>query len=220
MEAKIYNKRGESVGEITLSERIFGLKWNGDLVSQTINSIKSSVRKGTAHAKDRSDVSGGGKKPWKQKGTGRARHGSTRSPIWVGGGVAHGPTNEKNYFRKVNKKARNKALFTLLSAKYKDGEILFVDNIGLDKIKTKEAVSVLKTLSGIKGFEKISYKTGKRVLIYTSKKDENAVKSFKNISSVSVEEMRNMDPLSVANYKYVIVTDPEESLKILSSRNK
>ncbi len=220
MEAKIYNKKGESVKEIEIPENVFGLKWNGDLVSQTINSIRSSVRKGTAHAKDRGDVSGGGKKPWKQKGTGRSRHGSIRSPIWVGGGVAHGPTNEKNYFRKINKKAKIKALFTLLSAKYKDGEILFLDNIGLEKIKTKEAASVLNALSNIKGFEKISYKTGKRALIYTSKKEENTVKSFRNIKSVSVEEIRNMDPFSVANYKYVIVTDPEESLKILSSRNK
>jgi len=218
MEAKVYNKKGESVGSVKLPEKVFDLSWNGDLVSQTINSMRSSQRAGTADAKGRGDVRGGGKKPWKQKGTGRARHGSIRSPIWVGGGVAHGPKAEKNYDRKTNKKARNKTLFTILSAKWRDSEILFVDDLNMDSAKTKNASEVLKSLSKIKGFEKINYKSGNRALVYLPSKNDNTLKSFRNISAVSVEEARNMDPVSVVNYKYIVISNPEESLKILAGR--
>src|SRR4029078_6219347 len=98
----------------------FGLPWNADLVHQVISSLKTDARKPVAHTKTRGSVRGGGKKPWQQKGTGRARHGSIRSPLWVGGGVAHGPRNDKNFDRKVNKKMKAKALYTILSKKFKD----------------------------------------------------------------------------------------------------
>ena len=124
MEASIYNTSGKPVGKTKLSESVFGLPWNADLVR------------------------GGGKKPWKQKGTGRARHGSTRSPIWVGGGVAHGPRNDRNYDRKINKKVKTKALFTILSRKFQDGQILFVDSIDMAAPKTKEAKGILGLLFG------------------------------------------------------------------------
>ncbi|HRY62553.1 MAG TPA: 50S ribosomal protein L4 [Candidatus Paceibacterota bacterium] len=219
MEAKIYNNKGVASGSVKLPEKIFGVKWNSDLVSQTLNSMRSSQRAGTADAKGRGDVRGGGKKPWKQKGTGRARHGSTRSPIWVGGGVAHGPKAEKNYDRKVNKKARNKALFTLLSAKFKDGELLFIDNIETKDIKTKNAALTLQNLSKIEGYNQLNYKKGNRALIVTPTKSDNTIKSFRNLNTVAVEETRNMDPLTVAKYKYIIVSNPEESVKILSARS-
>ena len=103
-----------------------------------------------AHTKTRGQVSGGGKKPWQQKGTGRARHGSTRSPIWVHGGIAHGPNGLKNYGRKINKMMKAKALYTILSRKYKDGEILFVDKFEIAKPKTADAVKILESLSKIK----------------------------------------------------------------------
>ncbi len=109
------------------------------------------------HTKGRGEVSGGGKKPWKQKGTGRARHGSTRSPIWVKGGVTHGPNNLKNYDRKVNKKMKAKALFTILSRKMKDGEIVFVDSIKIAKPKTVDAINVLKEIGKNKSFRNRKY---------------------------------------------------------------
>ncbi len=118
MESKIYNTSGKSVGNIKLPEGIFGLKWNADLVHEVVRLMNSNSRTAIAHTKTRGEVRGGGKKPWKQKGTGRARHGSSRSPIWVGGGVTHGPRNDKNFDRKINKKAKTKALFTILSRKH------------------------------------------------------------------------------------------------------
>ena len=115
MESKIYNIEGQEAGTVTVPEAIFGLRWNGDLVHQVLTSMQSTARFGTADAKGRGEVRGGGKKPWKQKGTGRARHGSSRSPIWKGGGVTHGPLSERNYDRKVNRAMKTRALYTLLS---------------------------------------------------------------------------------------------------------
>ena len=108
METKIYNQKGKPAGKIALPEAVFGVPWNADLVHQVVNSLRSKARTPVAHTKNRGEVRGGGKKPWQQKGIGKARHGSIRSPIWVGGGVTHGPRNDKNYDRKVNKKAKRK----------------------------------------------------------------------------------------------------------------
>jgi large subunit ribosomal protein L4 len=127
MEAKIYNIQGKEAGNITLPENIFGLPWNADLVHQVVTAMQANARGPVAHTKDRGEVRGGGRKPWQQKGTGRARHGSIRSPIWKGGGITHGPRNDKIYAQKVNRQARQKALLVALSRKYKDGEIVFVD---------------------------------------------------------------------------------------------
>src|SRR5581483_11871569 len=159
MEAKIYNIKGAEAGKIKLSEKVFGQAWNADLVHQVMHSMMSTARKPIAHTKTRGEVRGGGKKPWQQKGTGRARHGSTRSPIWVGGGVAHGPRNEKNYESTVTKKMKTKALYTILSRKWKDGEIIFVDSLKPEEAKTKHAVAALKSLAAVKGFEKLGKRT-------------------------------------------------------------
>jgi large subunit ribosomal protein L4 len=220
MEAKVYNKNGEEAGVISLPESIFGLKWNPDLVNQVVLSMESSKHGPWAHARDRAHVSGGGKKPWKQKGTGRARHGSIRSPIWVGGGVAHGPTNEKNYDRKINKQMKNKALFAVLSAKFRDGELLFVNDLGISSIKTKNAQDILNNFSKVKGYEKIAYKKGSRALVLLPKSDATIVKSFRNIGSAFVDEVRNINPVDALKYKYLTIVNPEESLKILSTRTK
>ena len=218
MEAKIYNTKGTESGKITLPEAVFAVPWNADLVHQVVTSMMTNARQSIAHAKTRGEVRGGGKKPWRQKGTGRARHGSTRSPIWVGGGVTHGPRNDKNYARKVNKKMKAKALFTILSKKFKDGELLFVDSMSIKEPKTKEATGLLKALSGINGFEKLATKKNNAAIIALSKKDSATEKSFQNIGSVLMDEARNLNPVLILNYKFMVFVNPEESIKFLSSK--
>lgn len=216
METKLYTQNGKDAGKITLPESVFGLSWNADLVHQVTVAMRSNEREPIAHTKTRGEVSGTGKKPWAQKGTGRARHGSRRSPIWVGGGVAHGPRNDKNFARKINKKTKTKALFTILSRKMKDGEILFVDALSFKAPKTKDAKAVVLSLAGIKGFEKLATKPKNVALIATDKKDANLSKSFQNFGNFSVEEVRNINPLSVLNHKYLILS--KDSVDILNNR--
>ncbi|MFA6445852.1 MAG: 50S ribosomal protein L4, partial [Candidatus Paceibacterota bacterium] len=197
---------------------VFGLSWNADLVHQVITSMLSDSRVIYAHTKGRGQVSGGGKKPWRQKGTGRARHGSTRSPIWVGGGVAHGPRNDKSYKQKINKKVMVKALYTLLSKKYSLGQIMFVDSISMTAPKTKEAKATVLALSKVDGFEKIATKKHNAALIALSAKNSPTEKSFANFGSVALEEVRNLNPLDIINNKYLIITDPEKSVAFLAGK--
>jgi large subunit ribosomal protein L4 len=220
MEAKVYNKEGQEAGKITLTKELFGLPWNADLVHQVLTSMRSNERANIADSKGRGEVRGGGKKPWRQKGTGRARHGSSRSPIWKGGGVTHGPTSERNYERKINKKMKTKALFTLLSAKLRDNEVVFMETFGFTKPQTKEAQITLNNLSKVAGFEKINYKRGRRAFVTMPKIDESTRKSFRNIQSVVVDNVINLSPLDVATYKYVIIAAPKESLEVLNRRAK
>jgi large subunit ribosomal protein L4 len=154
----LYSMAGKEMGTVDLPQEIFGINFNADLVHQVVTSMMANARTGTADSKGRGEVRGGGKKPWKQKGTGRARHGSSRSPIWKGGGVTHGPLAEKNYKKKINKKMRAKALFMVLGSKLKEGNILFVDSLDFTTAKTKDAAKTFKTLSGIKGFERLAGK--------------------------------------------------------------
>ena len=140
--------------------------------------MQANKRAGTAHTKDRSEVSGGGKKPWKQKGTGRARHGSSRSPIWIGGGVTFGPRNDKDYSQKINKKMRVKALFTVLSRKFADSAVLLVDKVSFGAMKTKDASAVLSSFSAIKGFEKLGSKKPTTLLMVLPEHDAVVEKSF------------------------------------------
>ncbi|MEI8328070.1 MAG: 50S ribosomal protein L4 [Candidatus Taylorbacteria bacterium] len=218
MEATIYNQTGKPVGKTKLPESIFGVPWNADLVHEVVRLMNSNSRTNIAHTKTRGEVRGGGKKPWKQKGTGRARHGSTRSPIWVGGGVAHGPRNDKNFDRKINKKARAKAFYTILSRKFKEGEILFVDSIDFTVPKTKEAIKTLSQLASIKGFERLSTKKSNTAIIALDRKVKNVEKSFQNIGNISIEEFRNVNPVSLLNHAFLVVVNPEESLKALNAK--
>ncbi|MSR73161.1 50S ribosomal protein L4 [Candidatus Parcubacteria bacterium] len=212
MESKVYNQKGKESGSIKLPEKIFGLKWNSDLVHQVVTSMRSSARSAIAHTKMRGDVRGGGKKPWQQKGTGRARHGSIRSPLWRGGGVTHGPRSDKNFDRKVNKKMKNKALFTILSRKFKDGEVLFIDSLSFPAPKTKEAKEVLVAIGKIEGYEAFSKKKVNTACIALSKKDSTTEKSFSNFSNIEISEARNINPLTLVNSKYIVIVDPEVSL--------
>lgn len=218
MESKVYNQHGKESGTINLPENVFGLPWNADLVHQVAVSMQANLRMPVAHVKDRGAVRGGGKKPWRQKGTGRARHGSIRSPLWVGGGVTHGPTNEKVFARKINKAMKVKALSVLLSKKLKDKEVLFVDGITLPVAKTKEAKVVLEALCGIKGFEYLNKKKTNALYLTLPKKDVAIERSFANFRALSIGELRNLNVLDILNAKYLVVVSPEESLKILEAK--
>ncbi len=218
MEATIYNKEGKAAGKIELPADIFGLSWNADLVHQVMTSMNQNARANTASTKDRSEVSGTGAKPWKQKGTGRARHGSRRSPIWVKGGVAHGPNPDRNYTKKINKKMSAKALFTAISKKMKDGEVLFVDTLSMGEMKTKEAAKALMALGGITGFERLQGSKKVVAHIATAKREDNTAKSFNNIPFVEVGEIRNINLLDVINHRYLIIESPKESVEFLASK--
>jgi len=218
MEVEVYSQKGKSVGKLSLPESIFGLSWNGDLVHQVVTGMQANARTPVAHTKDRSDIRGGGRKPWKQKGTGRARHGSSRSPIWKGGGVTHGPRNEKSYEQKINKKMRIKALFTVLSEKFKKGQILFVEELSLKNIKTKDAVSVVNDLSKISGFEKMVGGKNPNIYITVPAKSDVLKKSFANIKTVEIDEIKNMNPVDLLSFRYVIISQPKESIAFLGGK--
>ena len=218
MDAPIYNQQGQTTGKLKLPKSVFGVSWNADLVHEVVRLMNSNARSPIAHAKTRGEVRGGGRKPWRQKGTGRARHGSTRSPIWVGGGVAHGPRNDKNFARKINKKARLQALYTILSRKFQEGEILFLDEVKFAAPKAKEAKQVLKSLSGIKGFEKLSTKKANAAILAIDAKTDNVLKSFRNFGNIAVEESRNLNPVSVLNHNFLLIANPSAWLKSLTSK--
>ena len=218
IKAKIYNQKGTSAGEINLPAKVFAAKWRADLVHQVVEGMRSNKRSGTADTKDRGEVRGGGKKPWKQKGTGRARHGSSRSPIWVGGGVTHGPLAEKNYKRKISKKMRAQALFSVLSKKLKDEEILFVDTLSVPAIKTKSAVEVVKNLAKVSGFKALANSKKPRVLTALFAREEKTEKSFRNLPQLKLVFLKNLNPLDVLNHQYLLIENPVESIKFLESR--
>ena len=218
MEAKIYNTKGKEAGKIALNEKVWGLSWNADLVHQVVESMRSNARTSSAQVKDRSAVSGGGKKPWAQKGTGRARHGSSRSPIWRHGGVTHGPMSEKDYSKKINKKVRAKALYTVLSEKMRNGEVLFVDAISMKAPKTAEAKGILSALAGVKGFEKMLTKKKNSAYFATSEKSDAVSKSFANLGNVEFDSVENMNPIDLLNHKYVVIVSPEKAISFIEGK--
>lgn len=218
LEAVVYNQKGKESEKVSLPSEIFGLKWNADLVHQVAMSMMSNSRSGTANARDRSNVAGGGKKPWKQKGTGRARHGSIRSPLWKGGGVTHGPKSEKVYFKKINKKMRTKALFTVLSKKFKDDAILFVDTISMNEMKTKNAITTLAHLSKIKGFDRLTGSKKVVAHIATFGTDTNTQKSFSNIPYVELGDVHNINIVDVLSHKYLIISNPVKAIEFFSKK--
>jgi large subunit ribosomal protein L4 len=218
MNADVYNAQGKKTGSVKLPESVFGVAWNDPLMHQVVTSMHSNARRPVAHAKGRSEVRGGGRKPWQQKGTGRARHGSIRSPIWRGGGVTHGPTNQKNYERAIPKKMRAKALSMALSRKLKDGEILFVDSFGITEPKTAAAKKSLVQLSKISGFGRIATKGKNAALVALADPTEAAQKSFRNIGNVTCVSVRSLNPVSVLGNTYLIVENPDTAVAIMGTR--
>lgn len=216
----IYNSSGKKIGSVLLPESVFGVAWNDSLMHQVVTSMHSNARPKVAHTKGRADVRGGGRKPWQQKGTGRARHGSIRSPIWKGGGVTHGPTNLKNYEKAIPKKMRAKALFMALSRKLKDGEIMFVDSFGISEPKTAVAKKMLMSLSTISGFGKLATKGKNAALIALADPTEAMKKSFRNIGNVACVPIRQLNPISVLGNSYIVIENPEAAIAIVESRVK
>ena len=204
MLVKTYNQKGEEGKKTKLIPEIFEVKINRDLVHQVIVSQRSTRRKRIAHTKDRGDVRGGGRKPWRQKGLGKARHGSIRSPIWIGGGVTFGPRKEKIFTRKIPKKMKRKALFMVLSAKVKNNLLVLVDELMLARPKTKEFLEILKNLPCKNGSS----------LIALPKIDKNIILSVRNIPKVETMPAKDLNCLDLLTFKYLIM--PKESIKVIS----
>lgn len=219
-EATVYNAQGKKAGSVTLPENIFGVAWNDALIHQVVTAMQANARTPVAHTKTRGDVAGGGKKPWQQKGTGRSRHGSSRSPIWKGGGVTHGPRNEKNYEQKIPKKMRAKALMMALSRKLTDGQLIFVDKFGFDAPKTAAAKKTLANLGSVSGFEKLGMKGARKNLALVAMADPSAAstKSFANIACVTSEAVRNLNPVEVLRHKFLIIENPDAAIAVLGTR--
>lgn len=218
LSAKVFDITGKEKETINLPEEVFGAKWNPDLVHQVVVSMQSNARVNTASAKDRSEVSGGGKKPWRQKGTGRARHGSSRSPIWRGGGVTFGPSTERNYKKKINKKMRAKAFASALSEKLRSGQVVFVDDISFEAPKTKEAVSIISALAKSADLPKLATKKVNTAVVAVPQFDDVKNKSFRNIPGFSIESASSLNPVILLKNTYLIIDNPKESIKMLEAR--
>ncbi|UMZ75394.1 50S ribosomal protein L4 [Natranaerofaba carboxydovora] len=190
----LYNKEGEEVGDINLVDEIFAAEIKEDVMHDVVNMQLASKRRGTASAKKRGEVRGGGRKPYRQKGTGRARAGTTRSPLWVGGSVIFGP-KPRDYSYKLPKKVKRKALKSALSAKLRDGELVVVDSFELDQPKTKEVVGLLENL-----------KVNKKAMLVTKGSDKNVYKSSRNIPGVRSIEADNINVYDILKYDHLILT--------------
>ncbi len=203
MRVTVYNQEGEKTGTVLLPAEVFGVKMNSDLVHQAYLAQTFSSRQVSASTKTRAERRGGGKKPWKQKGTGRARVGSIRSPIWRKGGVTFGPRKDKVYSKKINKKAKRKALFMVLSAKVKNKELMLVDKFKLTKAKTSQMVEILNNL----------FKDKITVLVATAGKNEAVVRANKNISSTKTIRADSLNVVDLLSYKYLLI--PKEAIKVI-----
>ncbi|HWH07523.1 MAG TPA: 50S ribosomal protein L4 [Candidatus Paceibacterota bacterium] len=218
LEATMYTMEGKEGGTIQLPAEIFGVQWNADLVHQVVVGMQANARPTVAHTKFRGEVRGGGKKPWKQKGTGRARHGSRRSPIWVGGGVTHGPRAEKDYSVKINKKMRAAALMSVLSKKHKDGEVIFVDSLNFTAPKTKDAKAAIVAIATAADKKELVTKRKNAAVIALSSKNATTEKSLRNMSNYVSEEVRNLNPVDLVTKKYLVIENPTEAFKVLTAR--
>ncbi|NNM83649.1 50S ribosomal protein L4 [Candidatus Parcubacteria bacterium] len=219
-EVDIFSMEGEKVGSIALPESIFGVPWRSDLVHQVTTAMQANARQNRAHTKDRAEVSGGGKKPWKQKGTGQARHGSSRSPIWRHGGVTFGPRSTRDYSEKINRRMRVGALLSALSKKAKDGEIILVDTLAMNVPKTATAKNVLKNLARGATIADLVTKKNNAALLALAVYNANVTKSFHNFGNVMTEEVRNLNPVDVLTHKYLIIENPEIAFASLLARAK
>lgn len=201
----LYNREGNTAGEMELSDVVFGVKPKKSLIHQVYVALRANAREPWADAKKRGEVRGGGKKPWKQKGTGRARHGSIRSPIWKGGGVAFGPLSERNYTQKINKKMNKEAVRMCLSDKVKDKKFIVVDDFGTDG-KTKAMAA----------FRKAVCKTERTTLFLVPEANESVMRSTRNLQRVTTERAQDVNVVDLMHHQYVIIS--KDGIKVLEQR--
>ncbi len=202
MKVAVYNQEGKETGTTFLPKDVFEVEVNSDLIHQIVVSQAANRRRTIAQAKGRGDVRGGGRKPWRQKGTGRARHGSRRSPLWRGGGVTFGPTKDRVFKKKINKKMKRKALLMILSAKVKNNLILILDKLQLETPKTKLMAEILR---------KLPVKNSS--LIVLPKKEKEIIKAVRNIPKIRVTEAKNLNALDLLSFKYLVMS--KESIKVI-----
>ena len=203
MKYVVYNQEGKEIGTAILPKEIFEVPLNSDLVHQVAVSQMANRRKIIANTKGRGEVSGGGKKPWRQKGTGRARHGSIRSPLWRGGGVVFGPRKEKIFKKEIPKKMKVKSLFMVLSAKAKNNLLILLDQLKLGKQKTKEMIQVL---------QKLPLKN-KSSLIVLPEYNKDIILSTRNIPNCQTIQAKDLNALDLLSFKYLIM--PKDSIKVI-----
>lgn len=198
MKVQIFNNKKEKKGLTEFSEAVFAAKWNPDLVHQVYVSELANARVNLAHTKGRSEVRGGGKKPWAQKHTGRARASSIRSSIWIGGGVALGPRNERNFKKKINKKMRKSALYSLLSKKMAEGEVFILDSFGVKNGKTKEMAAVLRSF----------FSTARpSVLCVVAKDNGSAIRAGRNLPRVKMAAANHWSLVDALKYKNILMEE-------------
>jgi large subunit ribosomal protein L4 len=205
MKISVYNIEGKEVEKMDLSEAVFGVKKNDELIHQVMVAIESNKRQILAHTKNRGERAGSGIKPWRQKGTGRARVGSVRNPVWRKGGVAFGPRNDRNFSQKVNKKMNAKAITMVLSGKLKDKELVVLDSLALKEKKTKVMTEVLKNL-----------KINKKSLIAFSKSEKDlriVSRNIKNVENILTDQLNVSEMIK---NKFLLMT--KESVKYLEEK--
>ena len=210
METTVYNQEGKNAGKIKIPESVFGVPWNADLVHQVVVSMNSSARHSIAHTKTRGEVSGGGKKPWQQKGTGRARHGSTRSPIWRKGGVTHGPIKDKNYHKALPKKMAIKATIMALSQKLRDSELKFVDTMKYVEAKTKITATLLKPFADLK--------KKNQILLIVPERQEALHRSLNNLKSADWVLASDLNAKKLIGHRNIIIL--QEALTLIEKQYK
>lgn len=210
MDIKVYNLDGKATGEMKVSDAIFGLEPNTTLLHETLNAMLSNKRQVLANTKTKGEVRGGGKKPWKQKGTGRARHGSSRSPLWVGGGITFGPRRERNYEVKINKQIKDRALCMILSDKVKNNELLVVEKVALKASKTKEL------FGAIKGFLAKFGKDLSGANLLVTAKNEMLKTASRNLADLENMGAADVNVLNATKSKLIIVE--KEAMQDLEKR--
>ncbi|MBU0597310.1 50S ribosomal protein L4 [Patescibacteria group bacterium] len=201
----LYNSTGEKSGEVELNDVVFGVKPKQSVVHQVYTALMANARQPWADTKTRGDVRGGGRKPWKQKGTGRARHGSIRSPLWKGGGVTFGPLKERNYKQKINKKLNQSATRMCLSGKVLDNKLIVLESFATDG-KTQVMSTLRDKLPG----------KGKTTMLLTGKKDEMVLRSANNLQKLDVGIAKDVSVVDLLHHQFIITT--KEGIKSLESR--